>query len=57
LAQIAMEDGIPISYGVLTVDTIEQAIERSGTKAGNKGYDSAFSLVETLTLIKTSGLE
>ena len=57
LAQIAMEDGIPISYGVLTVDSIEQGIERAGTKAGNKGYDSAFALVETLNLIKTSGLE
>jgi 6,7-dimethyl-8-ribityllumazine synthase len=57
LAQIAMEDGVPISFGVLTVDSIEQGIERSGTKAGNKGYDSAFALVETLNLIKTSGLE
>jgi 6,7-dimethyl-8-ribityllumazine synthase len=57
LAQIAMEDGIPISFGVLTVDSLEQGIERSGAKAGNKGYDSAFALVETLNLIKTSGLD
>ncbi|MGD2245765.1 MAG: 6,7-dimethyl-8-ribityllumazine synthase [Candidatus Aminicenantes bacterium] len=57
LAQIAMEDGVPISYGILTVDTIEQGIERAGTKAGNKGYDSAFAVVETLNLIKESGLE
>ena len=57
LAQIAMEDGIPVSYGVLTVDTIEQGIERAGTKAGNKGYDAAFSLIETLNLIKESGLD
>jgi 6,7-dimethyl-8-ribityllumazine synthase len=56
LAQISMDDGIPVSFGVLTVDTIEQGIERAGTKAGNKGYDSAFSLVETLNLIKDAGL-
>ena len=57
LAQIAMEDGIPVSYGILTVDTIEQGIERAGTKAGNKGYDAAFALVETLNLLKVSGLD
>ena len=57
LAQIAMEDGLPVSYGVLTVDTIEQGIERAGTKAGNKGYDAAFALVEMLNLLKSSGLD
>lgn len=57
LAQIAMEDAIPVSYGILTVDTIEQGIERAGTKAGNKGYDAAFALVETLNLLKESGLD
>jgi 6,7-dimethyl-8-ribityllumazine synthase len=57
LAQIAMEDGIPVSFGVLTVDTIEQGIERAGSKAGNKGYDAAFSLIETLNLIRESGLD
>lgn len=56
LAQISMDDGIPVSFGILTVDTIEQGIERAGTKAGNKGYDSAFSLIETLNLIKDAGL-
>lgn len=56
LAQIAMEDGVPVSFGILTVDTIEQGIERAGTKAGNKGYDAAFSLIETLNLIKEAGL-
>ncbi|MGD1009544.1 MAG: 6,7-dimethyl-8-ribityllumazine synthase [Candidatus Aminicenantales bacterium] len=56
LAQIAMEEGVPIAFGILTVDTVEQGIERAGTKAGNKGYDSAFSLVETLNLLKESGL-
>ncbi len=56
LAQISMDEGIPVSYGILTVDTIEQGIERAGTKAGNKGYDSVFSLIETIDLIKKSGL-
>ena len=56
LAQISMEEGIPVSYGILTVDTIEQGIERAGTKAGNKGYDSTFSLIETINLIKKAGL-
>jgi 6,7-dimethyl-8-ribityllumazine synthase len=56
LAQISMDDGIPVSFGILTVDTIEQGIERAGTKAGNKGYDSAFSLIETLNLLKDAGL-
>jgi 6,7-dimethyl-8-ribityllumazine synthase len=56
LAQIAMDDGVPVSFGILTVDTVEQGIERAGTKAGNKGYDAAFSLVETLNLIKEAGL-
>lgn len=57
LAQIAMDEEIPVSYGILTVDTIEQGIERAGTKAGNKGYDAAFALVETLNLVKVSGLD
>lgn len=57
LAQIAMEDSIPVSYGILTVDTIEQGIERAGTKAGNKGYDAAFALVEMLNLLKLSELD
>lgn len=56
LAQIAMDEGVPVSFGILTVDTIEQGIERAGAKAGNKGYDSAFSLVETLNLLKDAGL-
>ncbi len=56
IAQIAMEEGIPCSFGILTVDTIEQGIERAGAKAGNKGWDAAFSVVETLNLIKTAKL-
>jgi len=56
LAQISMEDGLPVAFGILTVDTIEQGIERAGSKAGNKGYDAAFSLVETVNLIKEAGM-
>ncbi|MGB9006158.1 MAG: 6,7-dimethyl-8-ribityllumazine synthase [Candidatus Aminicenantales bacterium] len=56
LAQLAMEEMIPVAYGVLTVDTVEQGIERAGTKAGNKGWDAVLSLVETLNLLKIAGL-
>lgn len=56
LAQVSMEEEVPVSYGILTVDTIEQGIERAGSKAGNKGTDSAFALIETLNLIRESGL-
>lgn len=49
----AMHDtGVPISFGILTVDTIEQAIERTGTKAGNKGEEAALAAIETATLAK-----
>jgi len=56
LAQISIEEELPVSFGILTVDTIEQGIERAGTKAGNKGWDAVVSLVETLNLVKKSGL-
>ncbi|MFQ5720941.1 MAG: 6,7-dimethyl-8-ribityllumazine synthase [Candidatus Aminicenantales bacterium] len=56
LAQISVEEGIPIAFGILTVENIEQGIERAGTKAGNKGYEAALSLVETISLIKETGL-
>jgi 6,7-dimethyl-8-ribityllumazine synthase len=56
LAQIALDDGVPVSFGILTVETIEQGIERAGTKAGNKGWDAVFSLIETLNLLKESKL-
>jgi len=56
LAQIALDEGVPVSFGILTVDTIEQGIERSGTKSGNKGWDAAFSLIETLNLLKDAKL-
>jgi 6,7-dimethyl-8-ribityllumazine synthase len=51
LAQIALATGIPVAFGVLTVDTIEQAIERSGTKAGNKGAEAAMSALEMVNLL------
>jgi 6,7-dimethyl-8-ribityllumazine synthase len=56
LAQISLEDGVPVSFGILTVETIEQGIERAGAKAGNKGWDAAFSLIETLNLLKEAKL-
>ncbi len=52
-----MDDGIQVWFGILTVDTIEQGIERAGAKAGNKGYDAAFALVETINLVKEAGLD
>ncbi len=52
IAQVQLEVGIPIAYGVLTPDTIEQAIERAGTKAGNKGYDSAVAAIEMADLLR-----
>ena len=52
IAQVAMESGVPCGFGILTVDTIEQAIERAGTKAGNKGWEAAQTAVETATLLK-----
>lgn len=56
IAKISIDEGIPCAFGILTVDTIEQGIERAGTKAGNKGWDAAFSLVETLNLIRAAKL-
>lgn len=51
LAQVSLNSGIPVSFGVLTVDSIEQAIERSGTKAGNKGVEAASTALEMVSLI------
>ncbi len=50
IAQVGLESGVPVLFGVLTTDTIEQAIERAGTKAGNKGYDCAMSALELVNL-------
>lgn len=52
LAQVAMDTIKPVAYGVITTDTIEQAIERAGTKAGNKGADAALSAIEMADLFK-----
>lgn len=52
IGSLSLEYGIPVAFGVLTVDSIEQAIERSGTKAGNKGAEAAMSAVEMVSLVK-----
>ena len=52
IASAAIESGVPVSYGVLTCDTIEQAIERAGTKAGNKGHEAAMAAVEMANLYR-----
>ncbi|MCP2519580.1 6,7-dimethyl-8-ribityllumazine synthase [Candidatus Aminicenantes bacterium AC-708-M15] len=57
LAQISIESGVPVAYGILTVDTIEQGIERAGTKSGNKGWDAALSVVEMINLLKETGFK
>ena len=52
LAQVSLETGVPIGFGVLTTDTVEQAVERAGAKAGNKGADAALSAVEMVNLLR-----
>lgn len=52
LATVAMNSDIPVAFGVLTTETIEQAIERAGTKAGNKGFDAALAALEMINVIK-----
>jgi 6,7-dimethyl-8-ribityllumazine synthase len=52
IAQVAAETGVPVIFGVLTTDTIEQAIERAGTKAGNKGAEAALSAIEMVNLLR-----
>jgi len=52
LAQVSMESGIPVAFGVITAESTEQAIERAGTKMGNKGYEAAVSAIEMSNLIK-----
>ncbi|MCC8013902.1 MAG: 6,7-dimethyl-8-ribityllumazine synthase [Eubacterium sp.] len=52
IAQTSLKRGIPVLFGIVTTDTIQQAIERAGTKAGNKGYDCALSAIEMVNLIK-----
>jgi 6,7-dimethyl-8-ribityllumazine synthase len=50
IASVALKNGIPVTFGVITTDTIEQAIERAGTKAGNKGWDAAITAIEMANL-------
>ena len=52
VASVSLESGVPIAFGVLTTDTIEQAVERAGTKAGNKGFEAAVTAIETANLLK-----
>ena len=52
VAQVGLNSGIPVLFGVLTTDNIEQAIERAGTKAGNKGFDVAVSAIEMVDLLR-----
>lgn len=52
IASVSLDSEIPVIFGVLTTDSIEQAIERSGTKAGNKGYDAAVSAIEMANLLR-----
>ncbi len=55
LSSVALGSGLPVAFGVLTVDSIEQAIERAGTKAGNKGADAALSALEMVNLLAAIG--
>ena len=52
IASVSLETGVPVMFGVVTTDNIEQAIERAGTKAGNKGYDCALGAIEMINLAK-----
>ena len=52
IAQVSLESEIPVMFGILTTDNIEQAVERAGTKAGNKGYDCALGAIEMVNLMK-----
>ena len=55
LSQVSLDSGVPIAFGVLTVDTIEQAIERAGTKAGNKGAEAAMGAIEMVSVLGKLG--
>jgi 6,7-dimethyl-8-ribityllumazine synthase len=55
IAQLSLQSAIPIAFGVITADTIEQAIERAGTKVGNKGWDAALSAIEMANLYRDLG--
>jgi len=55
IAKVGLETGLPVIYGVITADTLEQAVERAGTKEGNKGFDAAVNAIEMANLIKGIG--
>jgi 6,7-dimethyl-8-ribityllumazine synthase len=55
IARVGLETGLPVTFGVITADTLEQAIERAGTKAGNKGFDTAIDAIEMANLLKDLG--
>lgn len=55
LMKVSLDTGLPVAFGVLTTETIEQAIERSGTKAGNKGVDAAMTVLEMVGLLRSLG--
>jgi len=55
IAKTSLEAGLPVTYGVITTDTLEQAIERAGTKVGNKGFDAAVNAIEMANLLKSIG--
>ncbi len=52
IARVSLDAGLPVSFGVITADTLEQAIERAGTKAGNKGFDAAVNAIEMANLLR-----
>jgi 6,7-dimethyl-8-ribityllumazine synthase len=52
IAKVSLDTGLPVTFGIITADTLEQAIERSGTKAGNKGAEAALAAIEMVSLIK-----
>jgi len=55
IASVSQETGVPVIFGVLTTDTIEQALERAGTKSGNKGWDAALAAIEMVNVIRQLG--
>lgn len=55
IARVGLEEGLPVSFGVVTADTLEQAIERAGTKAGNRGFNAAADAIEMANLLKKIG--
>ncbi|MDE5639065.1 MAG: 6,7-dimethyl-8-ribityllumazine synthase, partial [Odoribacter sp.] len=52
VAQVGLRAGVPVIFGILTTDSIEQAVERAGTKAGNKGFDAVTTAIEMINLLK-----